>query len=148
MDADVLDEFLRRFREAGVPGAPAAAGAPADRAATLDTELSPVFALLEDVERAVDAIEAEGRRQAEQRRRKAVDEVEAILADAHARAPGEQAAAAASRLASSAETCAELRRQAAVDSARIDASLAERIPPLVAQLVERVLDEGRWGAVP
>jgi flagellar biosynthesis/type III secretory pathway protein FliH len=142
----MLDEFLRRFREAGVPGAPAAAGAPADPAATLDAELLPVFALLEDVERAVDAIEIEGRRQAEQRRTKALDDAAAVVAEAHLRASGEQAAAAATRLASSAERCAVLRRQAAREAARIDASLAERIPPLVAELVERVLDCGRSAA--
>ncbi len=144
----MLDEFLRRFREAGVPGAPAAAGAPADPAATLDAELLPIFVLLEDVERAVDAIEAEGRRQADERRKRALEEVTAVLAEARVRAPGEQAAAAAARLADSDGKCAALRRQAAAESARIERSLAERLPPLVDELVKRVLDEGRSAATP
>ncbi len=144
----MLDEFLRRFREAGVPGAPAAAGAPADREATRDAELLPVFALLEDVERAADAIEAEGRRQADERRRKAAGEVAAIVAEARARAAGEQAAATANRLTHADEACAALRRQAAAESARVDESVAQRIPTLVAELAEKVLEHGRSGAVP
>ena len=144
----MLDEFLRRFREAAVPGAPAAAGAPADREATRDAELLPVFALLEDVERAVDAIEAEGRRQADERRSKAAAEAGAIVAEAHARAAGEQAAASANRLAHADDACAALRRQAAAESARIDACVAQRIPPLVAEVVEKVLEHGRSEVAP
>jgi hypothetical protein len=142
----MLGEFLRRFREGGVPGAPAAAGAPGDPAAAAEAELTPVFALLADAEREADTIGAEGRRRAALARVAAAERARALVANAHARAAGDRAAAAATRLASSEEACTELRRQGAAESARIDDAVALRARALVDELVERVLSRAGTAA--
>ena len=64
-----------------------------------------------------------------------------LVEDARARAAGEQAATAAARLARSDEACAALHTQAAAEVARIDGAVTQRVAPLVAELVERVLGQ-------
>jgi flagellar biosynthesis/type III secretory pathway protein FliH len=140
----VLSELLLRFRSAGVPGA---AGAPAVPGEALDAELAPVFALFEESERAADAIDAETRRQTEAARAEAAELTGRIVADAHANAGDEQAAEAAAWFARADATCADLRTKAAAEVARIDALVPQRLAPLVAELVARVLTAA-GGAVP
>ena len=63
-------DLLYRFRPSGAPGAATAAGVPVDRTAKLAAELDPVFARLADTEEECAAILAEGRRRAEDIRRR------------------------------------------------------------------------------
>jgi hypothetical protein len=135
----VLGEFLRRFREGGVPGAPSAAGVPSDRVAALEAELAPVFALFEDAEQAADRIAADGARGAELRRAQAAEQTRALVAGARARAAGEQAAAAAERFARTDDACAALRRSGEAEAVRIARAAAERVPILAGEVVERIL---------
>jgi cell division septum initiation protein DivIVA len=132
----VLNELLLRFRNPGVPGA---AGAPAVPGEALDAELAPVFALFEASERAADAIDDDARRQAEAAQAEAADEVGRIVGDARTNSRSEQAAEAATWVSRADATCAEFRAQAAAEVARIDAVVPERLAPLVAELVARVL---------
>ena len=53
----MLQDWLRRFRLSGVPGAPATAGVPRDKTSSLEDELRPLLAQLGDAERRTRAIE-------------------------------------------------------------------------------------------
>ncbi len=132
----MLNELLLRFRTTGVPGA---AGAPAVPSEELDAELAPVFALFEASERAADAIDADTRRQTEASRTEAVEQTDGIVAAARANAGAEQSAEAAAWFARADATCAESRAKAAAEVARIDTVVPQRLAPLVAELVARVL---------
>jgi flagellar biosynthesis/type III secretory pathway protein FliH len=132
----MLNEFLLRFRAVGVPGA---AGAPAVPGEALDAELAPVFALFEASERAADVIDAQTRKQTEASQAAAAEQTARIVGDARAKAGSEQAAEAAAWFARADATCAELRAKAAAEVARIDAVMPQRLAPLVAELVARVL---------
>jgi flagellar biosynthesis/type III secretory pathway protein FliH len=132
----MLNELLLRFRNAGVPGA---AGAPAVPSEALDAELAPVFALFEASERAADAIDADARERAEASHAQVVEQTGQIIGDARKRSGDEQAAEAASWFSRADATCADLRANAAAEVARIDAVVPQRLPPLVAELVARVL---------
>ena len=148
MLGQMLSEFLRRFREAGVPGAPSAAGAPADPVLTLEAELAPIFATLKDAEDAAEALEAAGFRQAEQCRTAAAEQARALLDDARSRMAGEQAAAAAALLARSEGACAELRRQAADETIRIEAAVTQHIAQLAADIADGVFVAASSAATP
>ena len=137
----MLNEFLLRFREAGVPGASAAAGAPADPAASIDAELVPIFAALEATEHEADRQEADTRRQADLRRSNAVEQARVLLADANAGAAGEQAAQAALGFARADAQCAELRAKSAAEVTRIEATFPPRMQPLIAEIVDRILTD-------
>jgi flagellar biosynthesis/type III secretory pathway protein FliH len=133
----MLNELLLRLRNPGVPGA---AGAPAVPSEALDAELAPVFALFEASERAADAIDAETRRRTEASRAQNVAQTGQIVGDAHAQSRAEQTAEADAWFARADATCADLRAHAAAEVARIDAVVPQRLAPLVAALVARVLD--------
>ncbi len=132
----MLNELLLRFRQAGVPGA---AGAPVVPAEALAAELAPVFALFEASERAADAIDAEGRRTAEASRAAAAEQTRSLVDGALAQSPGEQAAHAAARFARADATCAVVRARAAAAVARLDGAVPQRLAPVVAEVVGRVL---------
>ncbi len=68
-------DWLDRFRPAGGPGAPSAAGVPTDRHAAASAELAPVFAAL-----------AEAGRIAQDARRSAADQAGRLVAGAHEQA--------------------------------------------------------------
>ncbi len=132
----MLNELLLRFRSAGVPGA---AGAPAVPGEALDAELAPVFALFEASERAADAIDADTRRRTEASRAESAEQSGRIVENARANSGAEQSAEAATWFARADATCADLRTKAAAEVARIDAVVPQRLAPLVAELVARVL---------
>jgi flagellar biosynthesis/type III secretory pathway protein FliH len=141
----MLNELLLRLRNPGVPGA---AGAPAVPSDALDAELAPVFALFEASERAADAIDADTRRRTEASRAQAAEQTGRIVGDAHVQSRDEQAAEAATWFARADATCAELRAQAAAEVARIDAVVPQRLAPLVAELVARVLSGAGASVLP
>ena len=134
--------LLQRFR-GGVPGAPSAAGVPADRRAELDAELAPVFAALAPTERELDGLLDDARVQAERlgaaAREKALD----LVAEAQAGSAAEQSATAAAELARVQVERGALIDSAAAEAARIDRVAAERVPVLVAEIVAGILEPGR-----
>jgi len=132
----MLSELLLRFRSAGVPGA---AGAPAVPAEALDAELAPVFALFEASERAADAIDADTRERTAASRAQAAVQTGQIVGDARVKSSDEQATESAAWFARADATCAGVRANAAAEVARIDAVVPQRLAPLVAELVARVL---------
>lgn len=142
----MLTELLRRLRQGEVPGAPTAGGVPRDAAAALEAELDPVFARLADTERAADESGADGRRRVERVRAEAAERARTLIADARARAPGEQNAAAASRRARADAAIEVVRRDAAAEAARIEDVAAVRVAQLIADLVQRVLANRVTGA--
>jgi flagellar biosynthesis/type III secretory pathway protein FliH len=141
----VLSELLLRFRSGGVPGA---AGAPAVPGEALDAELAPVFALFEASERAADAIDTDTRRRTEATRSEADEQTGRLVGDARANSGDEQAAEAAAWFARADATCADLRAKAAAEVARIDAVVPQRLAPLVAELVARVLSGAGAAVLP
>lgn len=137
-----LAQFLRRFRFTGVPGAPAVAGVPGDRAAALEVELAPVFALLDAAQRQADEIEAAGEHEVERRHTAAASEAERIVVGARDRLAAERAAATAASLERSARERAALLGEARTEASRIAAAAAERAPALVRLLADEVLGFG------
>lgn len=134
----MFNEFLLRFREAGVPGAAAAAGAPADPTARLDGELAPIFAALEPTEHDADQQDADALRAADLCRSNAREQARVLLADANAGAAGEQAAQAAVVFASADARCAALTAQATAEVARIETVFPPRMQSLIAEIVDRI----------
>lgn len=136
-------DFLLRFRPAGVAGAAAPAGVPADRMAEARAELAPVFDLLADTERDVAALReagvVEARRRVERARRQARD----IVAEARVRAPAVRAEAAAS-----AGTDTDLARGDAVDSTVLIREHAARVMPALVERAVAVAIRGITGESP
>lgn len=135
-----LREWLRRLLVAGVPGAPAISGVPADRAAELEAELEPVFALLQEA--VLEARRLEENPQRETDRSRAEEQARAVVAEGGARAGAERAAAAAATLARADAERAAMLAEAAKEAERIDRAAAQRMPSLIEELVRRVLAGG------
>ncbi len=87
-------DILRRFRPAGTPGAPSAAGVPADRVAELSAELEPVLALLAAAQQEADRIRRDAEQEAEQIRQRAAERAGALVLTAQRDAAAERADAA------------------------------------------------------
>ncbi len=130
-----LRDLLDRFRPAGAPGAPTAAGVPADRLAGVTVELEPVFAALAGVVGECAEVRAAASVEAARRTEEAAEQARAVVARARARESGERASAAAL-----------LRQRAAADAAALAAGTEREVDevrgrdlaPLVARVVERV----------
>lgn len=140
-------DLLQRFRLAGTPGAPAAAGVPADRVAEVSAELEPVLARLADAEREAERLRAGARDEAARRVRDAADRAQADLAAARLDADAEQADAAARvRSRADAELAAVLE-EARTEADRTTRRAAERMPEyvdrVIAALRSDVLGTGR-----
>lgn len=140
-------DLLQRFRLAGTPGAPAAAGVPADRVAEVSAELEPVLARLADAERESERLRAGARDEAARRVRDAADRAQADLAAARLDADAEQADAAARvRSRADAELAAVLE-EARTEADRTTRRAAERMPEyvdrVIAALRSDVLGTGR-----
>jgi regulator of protease activity HflC (stomatin/prohibitin superfamily) len=132
-----LRDFLDRFRPAGSPGA-ARAGVPADRSRELQTEVSPVLALLDGTNAERDRIIAQARRQAEQVT--AAARAEAVVIAAAAAQRAEQAREEAGRqvmalaLDEAAQSVAGARHQAL----QIRELARQRMPALVRLAIEEI----------
>ncbi|MCK2218322.1 hypothetical protein MF672_031695 [Actinomadura sp. ATCC 31491] len=134
-----LREFAGRFRPAGVPGAAAPAGVPADLRADREAELEPVFAALAETVRACSDLREQAAADARETERRARERCGSILADARSRTAA--ARADASALARG-RTIAE--NQALLDQARHTAqTIRERARTRLPHLVEQVLDRIR-----
>ncbi len=132
--------FLRRFRFHGVPGA--AVGVPIDRASALEHELSDVFGQLGETQQEVAEITSAAEQSAEQRRRAGAAEAFQILASARAAAQSERSKAAAVAIADAERLKKQLLSDANTEAARIESAAAERVAPLTALVVTRVLARG------
>lgn len=137
-----LGDILRRFRFHGVPGAPARAGVPADRAAELETELAPVFSLLEAAQRHADELIRRAAADAARRRAEGSEHARRIVARAHVEAEAARTESAAVRLARAEGEMRALLAEAAEEAARIERVASQRTPALVDELVRRALAMG------
>ena len=124
--------FLRRFRGGGVDGR-----------AELEAELAVGFDLLEEPQREADALVAQAKAEAERRRSSAAEQAAQLVAQAHADAPAEQSKAAAVRLARAEVERGPLLEAARAEAARIDQVARERLPALIAEIVNRILQPPR-----
>ena len=131
-------DLLQRFRPAGTPGAAARRGVPEDRVAGLSAELEQVLTLLSGSVEQARRIRDSGRTAAEQRRRTAIEQAQALVsaardqgepirAEAATRISRTAAREAAADLANAKDTASELRRRG-----------AQRIPDLADQIAAEV----------
>ncbi len=134
-----LGEILRRFRFHGVPGAPTSVAVPADRTTELEAELAPVFAALEDAQRAAEDALAASERAAREHRSAAVVEAQWLVADARSGVIAARDAAASVRLAEADVECRRVRAEGRDEARRVAHVSAERIDALVDLVVARVL---------
>lgn len=133
-----LGEILRRFRFHGVPGAPAVVGVPADRRERIEAELAPVFAALEDAQRAGDDLVEQASAEAQRLRAAAREEAQSILETARTDAAAVRAQAAAARLGEAQREREDTLARARSESQRILLSAEQRMPALVDEVVTRV----------
>ncbi len=87
-------DLLERWRPSATPGAPSAAGVPADRVAERSAELEAVLAPLALVQAQATRIISDAAAEADRRREAAHAQGRAIVAEAHRQAQAERAAAA------------------------------------------------------
>ena len=126
--------FLERFRRTG--GVPASVG---DEART---ELAPVFAALDEIEREVARLRTRSRDAAARHAREADEEAEMLMAEARNRAEAEREDAYVAGLRAADAEAARIVRAASRTAQEIERKGRERLPPLVAAVVERVLEAG------
>jgi vacuolar-type H+-ATPase subunit H len=136
-----VDEILRRFRFLAVPGAPAPAGVPVDRAAALESELAPVFASLEPWERRVREMTEEAASRAVDIRAEGTRRAQALLAAGAAEAARASASSASAVLAEADEKAGSILDIARHRARRVPSSTDERVVALAAEVVRRVVGE-------
>ncbi|GIH96322.1 hypothetical protein ACFFMN_39140 [Planobispora siamensis] len=141
-----LRDFAGRFRPAGVPGAAAPAGVPADRATGPTAELEPVFAALTGVHARCAGIRALAEADARDTLAAADDRAAAVLATARSRADAERAQAAAvtrDRMSAESRTATETaRRQAEALRARAASLVPGEVERVVARVRSLATDPG------
>ena len=131
-------DLLYRFRPAGAPGAASATGVPADRSADLAAELAPLFARLADTERECAQILERAHRDVTAIRAGDAERARSTVASAAERATAERADAAARACERGAGKAADVRAAAEREAAALEMRTAERIPPMVADVVASV----------
>ncbi|MGA2392357.1 MAG: hypothetical protein ABSH03_03275 [Candidatus Lustribacter sp.] len=131
--------FLRYF-QGGVPGAPSTAGVPVDRRSELEAELAPVFAALEGAQREAQTLTAQAQADAERMRADATDRARRRVDDARAAAAADQAATATEQLERAQAEAGRIVAAGAAEADRIDRAVQAGAPPLVSELVGRVLE--------
>ena len=127
--------FLERFRRTG--GVPAAVG---DEART---ELAPVFAALDEIEREVAELRARSRDAAARHAREAEEEAEMLMAEARNRAEAEREDAYLAGLRAADAEAVQIVRAASRAAREIERTGLERLPRVVGAVVESVLEAGR-----
>jgi len=126
--------FLERFRRSG--------GVPGAAAGEVAAELAPVFAALDRIEEEAARIRRRTERAAAQRTREAEEQAQTILAEARERAGFERDdALKAGGRAADAEMVSILQR-AHHDAGEIRKVGEERLPALLAHVLQRVLEAG------
>ena len=122
----MLQEWLRRFRLSGVPGAPATAGVPRDKTSSLEDELRPLLVQLGDAEQRTRAIEE----RFDTGNRRLLDDAktsaEKLIAEARVRAGSERDRAIAEETAAAERERSDLLRDAEAEAGRVREQSARR----------------------
>ena len=124
--------FLERFRRTG--GVPAAIGGEAL------TELAPVFAALDEIEREVAELRGRSRDAAARHARDAEEEVEMVMVEARSRAEAEREDAYLAGLRAADAEGARIVQEATRTAQEIEREGRSRLSGLVAVVLERVLE--------
>ncbi len=103
-------------------------------------ELAPVFAALDELEREAAALRERSEQMATRRLHEAREDATAILADARSRADSERGDALKAGLRAADVAAAEILARAEDEGRRVDQLGAERLPTLVRQVTEHVLE--------
>ncbi len=130
-------DILERWRPSATPGAPSAAGVPADRVAERSAELDGVLALLEDAQVEARSIRSAAVTEAARRRAAAKEHGRTLIAEAQRNAQADRSAAAASAHAAGQESAERIRAQAQLEAAAIAERATARQPALIAQVREQ-----------
>lgn len=129
-------DYLQRFRPAGVAGAAAPAGVPADRVEEASAELAPVFDLLADTERQLTALREQGLAGARHRLDRANARAAGIVASARDRAEAVRAEAAANAAANGARPPDDRPARIRARSARTMTTLVDRAVAIAVRRIE------------
>ena len=124
--------FLERFRRTG--GVPASVGGEAL------TELAPVFAALDEIEREVAELRGRARDAAARHAREAEEEAEMLMAEARNRAEAEREDAYLAGLRAADADAARIVQAGQRAAQAIEREGRERLPGLVAVVLERVFE--------
>jgi len=138
----MIQDWLRRFRLAGVPGGPATAGVPLDKAAALESELRPILARLAEAEGRSSAVEQQYERRAREAREAADASADQLVAHARVSAVTERNRAIATWRATAQGERENLLREARAEAERVRHQSARELPGLVAEAVALVLAVG------
>jgi vacuolar-type H+-ATPase subunit H len=138
----MIQDWLRRFRPAGVPGGPATAGVPLDKSALLESELRPVLARLAEAEGRTSAAEEQYEASAQQARDDAAASAHRLVAEARASAATERDRAIAEWRATAQSERENLLREARAEAELIRDQSARELPGMVAEAVALVLAGG------
>ena len=130
-----LGGFLERFRRSG--GVPAAVGGEAS------SELTGIFAALDEIEREAAALRERSQAAAETRARETEEEAQRLLAEAREQAESERDDALRAGLRAADAEVASLVQEGAAAAAGIRRAGEERLAGLVAEVVARVLEAPR-----
>ncbi|WP_169987988.1 hypothetical protein [Microbispora sp. H10836] len=133
-----LRDFLQRFRPAGVPGAAAPAGVPADYAVDQAAELEAVFSALEETWARCAHERLRARSSAEETRTRARAQAAAVLSAARLEAEAARAEAASAARRTSEQESDALLRDATGSAGVIRRRAAARMPEMVARVVAEV----------
>lgn len=131
-------EFLLRLRPAGAPGAPAAAGVPADPRARASDELDPVFAALRPALMECGRLRSDAEMQAAETIAAAKERARTMRAKADGAAAAERAQVAADLVAQVEGEVARLTEGAQADAAEVEHAAALRRDGQIAQVLAHV----------
>lgn len=133
--------LLDRFRPAGAPGAPSAAGVPADRRASAAAELAPVFAALASTARQCAALRAAAADDGARQEAEAIEQARTLVARSRVDAQAQRSAAATTAYQHGAAEAARIGERATAQSEAIQREAQRDQPALVAAAVARVRAE-------
>lgn len=138
-----VGDILQRFRFHGVPGAPAPAGVPVDRASEIEAELAPVFSFLEAAQHRAEEVLEDATAEAARRLAESAAHARQILAQARLDADAAREDSAVEHLARAEQQRSALVAQARSEAERIARVAQERTPGLIQELVRRALCLGQ-----
>jgi len=134
LPGDLLERFRGLAVAPTVPAVPVPSEAPAP-------ELTPVFAVLDEIEYEARALHEDAEREAARRLQAASVEVEAVFSRWQRRAEAERARAEAERCGAMAREAQAIMRDAEAEAERLRARGRERIPALVAEVTACIEEE-------
>jgi hypothetical protein len=123
-----IRDILTRFRPAGAPGRPSAAGVPADRRAAARAELASVFAALTGAQHDAATIRRRAHESAIARVEAARAQARSVVRQAHAAGEAARAQAASQVWQGAQQELAELRSEAERSAAALRDRAEARLP--------------------